>query len=292
MLLNYDVHLTDGNRWCLSFDDETQDWGQRLAQMMRLTVTTPDGSPKIRFHGVKNAAVADRLDDLALLYNFGSLRMYRRNGNVEVIGVVENHNDDPDTAIVNMWFALSPLYIRSIQAGGLLFHAALVERDGQGVLLAAPGGIGKSTCARRIPSPWRALCDDEVLIVRDPHSKYYVHPFPTWSQFLWGKQSDSTWDVQSSAPLCAIFFFHQAATDACESLQQGQAAGYLNDAANQTCRRIWLRMRNQDQRAALTTQIFHNACDLAQNVPAFRLGLSLEGQFWKELERALGSSQK
>jgi len=43
---------------------------------------------------------------------------------------------------------LSLVFARQAQAfGGVLIHGALAERDGMGVILAAPGGTGKSTAA-------------------------------------------------------------------------------------------------------------------------------------------------
>ena len=43
------------------------------------------------------------------------------------------------------------------QAGGFPLHAALVEHEGAGILLAGHGCAGKSTCCRRLPDTWKAL---------------------------------------------------------------------------------------------------------------------------------------
>ena len=38
---------------------------------------------------------------------------------------------------------------------GLFLHGALAERNGFGVILAGPSGVGKTTASVRLPSPWR-----------------------------------------------------------------------------------------------------------------------------------------
>ncbi len=81
--------------------------------------------------------------------------------------------------------------------GGLLVHGALAEWNGQGVILAGPGGVGKTTASKRLPRPWRSLSDDNTLIVKSPDGSYWAHPWPTWSQYRQGKMSGS-WDVQTA----------------------------------------------------------------------------------------------
>src|SRR5208283_5733758 len=107
--------------------------------------------------------------------------------------------------IIQMWTALSPIFDAVQDSGGLLFHAALAELNGSGVLIVGPSGAGKSTCSRRLSVPWRSLCDDEVLVVRDDRGRYYAHPFPTWQELIHGN-SDSSWDVQKYVQVEAIFF--------------------------------------------------------------------------------------
>ncbi len=86
----------------------------------------------------------------------------------------------------------------SEEKGGLLVHGALVERNGTGVILAGPGGVGKTTASKRLPSTWRSLSDDTALIVKSPDGTYWAHPWPTWSRHRKGRQS-GTWDVQAAA---------------------------------------------------------------------------------------------
>ena len=191
--------------------------------------------------------------------------------------------DGQDIQMMRM--ALQPIYQRSQDTGGLPLHAALVEQNGFGILLAAQGGIGKSTCCRRLRGPWRALCDDEALIVRDHKQGYLVHPFPTWSDYLL-KRSKQTWNVQRYLPMSAIFFLEQSGADAVVPIGQGQASVLLYQSAMQVCSRNWMNL-NRDGLSMLRKQLFENACDLVQRIPTFKLQVSLEGEFWEEMEKVL-----
>ena len=101
---------------------------------------------------------------------------------------------------------LSLILARQAQTcGGILLHGALADWNGLGVILAAPGGTGKTTASNRLPAPWKSLSDDLTLIVRDSQKNYWAHPWPTWSRFLWGG-SGGEWNVQKAVPLGGIFF--------------------------------------------------------------------------------------
>ena len=193
--------------------------------------------------------------------------------------------DDSDLDIIRIWMATYPIYQRGMETGGLPFHACLAGREGAGVLLAAPGGGGKSTCARRLPPPWKALCDDETLIVRDPEGRYFVHPFPTWSNFFWGRKT-RTWNVQEYISLSAIFFIKKGEKDGVVPMGRGEAAARMYQSAEQVCLRNWRDFSAEDERGE-KERLFANACALSQNIPAFTLQVSLQGKFWKEVEKVL-----
>jgi SynChlorMet cassette protein ScmC len=187
-----------------------------------------------------------------------------------------------------MWQALTPIYQKVLAGGGFPFHCGFVSRDGQGVLLAAPGNTGKSTCCRRIPPPWKALSDDEALIVLSSNRReYLVHPMPTWSNFMWKREGFATsWKAEAAVPLRAIFFLEQSETEAVEPLGQGQAAVFIHESALQVCRRGW-RNLEADRERAFKKKVFENACDLSQRIPSFLLKVSLTGRFWKKMDQAL-----
>ena len=162
-----------------------------------------------------------------------------------------------------------------------------MERAGQGFLLVASGGKGKSTCCRRLPDDWRPLCDDEALVVLNEEKNYQAHPFPTWSDHLW-QRSDNTWNVEYSVPLMGIFFLEQSEADAVEPLGEGRAAVLMTESAAQICEKFWRNLAEEDQKKH-RTELFDNACEMAQRIPAYRLKMSLEGRFWEKMEEVIGS---
>jgi SynChlorMet cassette protein ScmC len=216
------------------------------------------------------------------IHDFRLLRLWSHDDVPDVICEIrgeDNHEQD----IIRMWCSLHPIYQSCQESGGLPLHAALIERDGEGILLAGHGGAGKSTCCQRLPSPWHALCDDESLIVRDGQERYFAHPFPTWSDYLW-KRSERTWNVQQFLPLAAIFFLEQADTDEAIPIGQGQAATFINQLAMDICQRNWRHLDRKEE-TVQRKQFFENACQLAKAAPAFILRITLTGRFWEEIEK-------
>jgi SynChlorMet cassette protein ScmC len=174
--------------------------------------------------------------------------------------------------------------------GGLLLHAALAEYqagDGhsRGVVFSAPGGTGKSTLSRRLTAPWRSWSDDASLVVPAGQGQYRAHPWPTWSRYLSDQKTGGRWPVRDSIPLSACIFLQQAPHDFVEPLGAGQAASLLVESARQI--NYWDRHIHPDQQRAFRVQRFEAVCELVKAVPAQLLHISLEGQFWQELEKIL-----
>jgi SynChlorMet cassette protein ScmC len=181
--------------------------------------------------------------------------------------------------------SLHSIHQESIYRGGLPLHAALIELDGRGVLLAANSGTGKTTCCSRLPNHWKVLCDDESLIVLNQQRKYRVHPLPTWSDYIW-KRAKGTWDTQYSVPFSGIFFLEQSEVDEAIPIEQWEAALLINGSAIQLCWKYLDRLDQEAQRE-LKKELLDNACAVANTIPAFRLRVSLQGQFWKNIEDAI-----
>jgi SynChlorMet cassette protein ScmC len=185
-----------------------------------------------------------------------------------------------------MWDAVPSIFWESICRGGLPFHAALLKHQGQGVILAAPGETGKSTCSRRVVFPWQSSCDDEVLVVSAPAGGYLAHPFPTWTDYLW-ERADNTWNVEDAVPLAGIFFFEQSPKDKYKPLTGAQAAIAATYSAEQIMNRF-LRWFAAKEARELRRTMFANACAIVKQVPVFHLQVSLTGNFWEKIEAALG----
>ena len=184
-----------------------------------------------------------------------------------------------------MLLALYPILERVQDSGGLALHAAVVERQGIGILLAASANTGKSTCCSRLSSPWRPLCDDEALVVQDDKKQYQVHPLPTWSDYFM-KRSEQTWNIESHVPLAAIFFLEQAEIDDVVPMGRGQAAVYIAQSAMQVSEPNLSNVDRAEVRA-FRKKLFDNSCDLARVIPAFKLQVSLNGRFWEKIEQVV-----
>jgi SynChlorMet cassette protein ScmC len=177
--------------------------------------------------------------------------------------------------------------------GGMLVHSALAQYGEHGVLLAGRSGIGKTTASLRLPPPWRSVSDDATLVVRNQEGKYRAHPWPTWSRLIGDNKWDEgcSWNVHKAVPLRAVFLLEQGDEDRAEPAGPGHAAGMLAELVRQTSRYLQRHM-TIDEISALNLHLFNNVCSLAKAVPSYTLQATLEGEFWKEIERVLSSQEE
>lgn len=297
--VEYSLTLSDGSSWWLSEYNDHTGLVDRLAAIMELKESRLNGSPKLIFSqkeasdggksGVERCVTAKlrswgrntgwAVNDPA------SLRVWCSENIPDVLCEVSHHDQVPEVQFLNMWYAILPIYQRSICRGGLPLHAGLVELDGLGVLLVASSDKGKSTCCRRLPDYWKPLCDDEALVVFDKQKKYRVHPFPTWSDYLL-KRAKNTWNVQYSVPLYGVFFLEQFETDEVIPVGEGEAAVLMSESSSQICQKFWRTLDIEAQRL-FRNELFNNACDMAKHIPAYHLSVSRHGRFWEKIEQVL-----
>lgn len=192
---------------------------------------------------------------------------------------------DRDMQVIRMARIASLIAREALVRGGLLLHAALAEYQGNGFIMVGPGAIGKSTASRRLPSPWRSLCDDMTLVVRDEKGRYWAHPWPTWSLFF-GDGPGGSWAVEHAVPLRAIFFLTRSPTDRLEPITSTQATALTIESARDLVREA-SRLTEGNAARALCSAGVRAARALTLAVPAFSLKLSLDGRFWEEIERVL-----
>jgi SynChlorMet cassette protein ScmC len=294
----YFLSLANGLEWHLIPTKGTRYWVEKLASIMELKAGKPNAYPKLIFVQKEPSKEGSEATPFRLAPNIieglpdygwkehhlGTIQIWSHQDILHVFCEItsEKHHD---LEIIRMWQSLYPIYKRAQNFGGLPLHAALIKREGMGILLAGHGEAGKSTCCRRLPPPWHALCDDETLVVRDDQKRYLVHPFPTWSDLLW-KRSERTWNVQHHLPLSAIFFLEQGEIDKAVPIGQGEAAISINESATKVCERNWRNLDKEEERK-LRKLLFDNACQLAKAVPTFTLHVSLSGRFWEEMENVL-----
>lgn len=292
----YSLSLSGGQNWSIITDDDTLPFAKKLANILGAKECPSAGSKKIvlvrSLSG--NAPLLELLPQVKTIEHLsghewafideGFLKLWHDRETLDTIcdiGPEGSYNVE----ILKMSHLLYPIYIRAINSGGLPFHCALIEKNGHGILLAANGQTGKSTCCRRIPPPWHPLCDDEALIICDAEKNYHAHPFPTWSNFLLHKPGH-TWDVQSHVPVDAIFFLEQASSDKVAPLMQGTAATEIFTFAMQGGGRLFNKL-DDAEKARIRKQVFNNACDISRKIPSYRLSVSLTGKFWEEIEKVL-----
>ncbi len=167
--------------------------------------------------------------------------------------------------------------------GGALIHGGLCSFRGIGAVMAGTGGIGKTTASNRLPIPWVSYSDDATLVVPDGDGNYNAHPWPTWSRFYSGGFGGA-WEVEKSFPLAAIFFLGQAKTDCLESLEKYLAKAMLIETIEHVSRLI--RREDKDKQSYIKKCIC-SADNIVSSVPVYRLTVSLEGEFWKEMEKVM-----
>ena len=86
-----------------------------------------------------------------------------------------------------------------------MVHGALMEKDGRGVLLCGPSGIGKSTTARRMAAEgFDILADDCFLLRRGERGDYWARGLPTWSVYLFGKEALARCDARREFPVSGL----------------------------------------------------------------------------------------
>jgi SynChlorMet cassette protein ScmC len=180
--------------------------------------------------------------------------------------------------------------------GGILIHGALAKTPPpreNGILLAGPGHVGKTTASNRLPLPWSSLCDDATLVIRDGSGKYWAHPWPTWSRFFSTPGGNpgpgGQWNVERRVPLQAIFFLAQAEEDRIVPISFTPALTYLMETVLQVSWPITIKMPSEKVKTLHQMQLAA-AEALVRTFPAYILHISLTGTFWKKIEETLNLS--
>ena len=278
--VRYDLALADDSRWGIAArNEEAKSIVSQLGCIMQLRMCS--GALEPSNHGRLNRLLV-QIDALASVSNWYVPLASENDG---VVVCVLRPSDFWGGPYVNL-VRLSLILAHEAQTlGGVLLHGALAERDGIGVILAAPGGRGKTTASNRLPVPWRSLCDDTTLVVRDPQGNYWAHPWPTWSRFMDGGPG-GTWDVQKAVRVKGIFFLVQASKDRVDRVDPGQAVGLLGESVGQVSAAMGSGLCKEELRA-LHLEQFNNLCTLARGIPTHTLRISLTGAFWQEIEQTL-----
>ncbi|MBI5400015.1 SynChlorMet cassette protein ScmC [Candidatus Saganbacteria bacterium] len=289
------LRLFAGREWeMVAGQPEVEPFLRKLASIMRLKTTqASDNRAKVYIFPKDGDKDFPPLQDIPEMTqtgwqvrDFKNLKLWQHPQNSHLVVKVDINNKDHNMNIICMWYLLYFVHELAITLEGMPFHSGLVVKEGSAYLLSAPGNTGKSTCCRRIPHPWEAISDDEAIIFKSA-GRYFVHPFPTWSNYLWKNDGQKNWPVEQFYSLKGIFFLEQAENDAAEVMKKNVAAVSIYDAGFQMFRRS-LRAYSESEETQTKLKIFDNACHLARNIPCYKLKISLTGRFWEQMERVIG----
>ncbi|MCX5834372.1 MAG: SynChlorMet cassette protein ScmC [Deltaproteobacteria bacterium] len=292
------LQLAGDLSWTLIGTAEASSWVMKLSKFMCLKNGDTNGCPKIIFcraglDGKKKAESIRQLKEKVSaeiplngwqILSGSGLEIWSHRQNNCIICDLGNISTNEIDAM-QMIAVISIIWKEAIRKGGIPLHAGLLEFEGRGVAIAANGGGGKTTCAGRLPSSWKAHCDDAALVLRASPSDYVVHPFPTWSKYL-SKHCESTWVVEKRLPLSGIFFLEKAWTDEVIPLGRSRAAVSINQSAWQIMS-SWIGAIPKKEKTELYLKLFENACALAGVIPAYTLRVSMTGRFWEKIEECL-----
>lgn len=278
----YELSLCGDSSWRFASSPKMAVWLSRLARIMRLKEASGGCNVQEIFIREMSESDGDPVNQRKIFCN-DHLSLWAPSQGGGSFFFEMKTGVKEELQYLQMWFSLEPVYWEIIKNGGLPFHAALVEADGQGLVFAGHGNAGKSTIARRLRHIWNPLCDDEVLVLPDIHKSYLAHPFPTWSEYMFGS-SLQTWDVERSVPLQAILFIEKSQRDGLVLLDSREASVLITQSSVQVCHKFWKGM-DLDLKRRFARRIFDNACNMAKSIPAYTLYISPTDRFWELLTR-------
>ncbi len=270
----FSLLISDGDEWRIAAGDrESEPILERLAEAMTLDrVSDPHINTAVRNVSVKVSDVPSMIT------------AHEDNGSTCLLPRIWQTKEDADFS--NFLNISAVITTNASATSAILLHSALAEHNGKGVIFAAPSGTGKSTASRRLPHWWKSLCDDTTIVVRDTSGSWRAHPWPTWSAFWNGGQGGS-WDTSYSVPLEAIFFLSQSEMESMEHLGKGEGLIRLVKASAQVSLFAMKLAGHLQTNRTINQQRFSNLTDLAAKVPMYMLNLSLNGEFWKHIERVI-----
>lgn len=279
--LSYHLVIRNGQEWVLEAAPELEDWLMQLAHILMLrAVKTRGESPSWRFC-FQNAGGNGFRGESWVTSRSRWMSSYAKTDGTDLITeIIPFERGDPKEDIVRMMLAIQTLYLAIWPFGGIPVHAALLERDGEAIMIAAPGGTGKSTCARRVPPPWHTLCDDTVLLV-PAAGVYYAHPLPTWSDFLMRDLNNGRWDVGHAVPVTGIWFLEHGEQDRAVPIGKGQAASRLYHSAVQVSNVCLRKEHNDEIYTGWHKGLFHRSCDAVSHLSCGVLRATPGGSFWE-----------
>ena len=287
----FKLTLSDGITWGFSATQEIFPWLKKLAEIMQLKIgTAEDVDRKILFltHYEENEPNYENFSNANwnVLRQGSAYRIWSHNSANEVfVELNRNFLEHDEICVINMWSSLKQLYKYYVLNCSAPIHATFAELNGKGIIIAASGGTGKSTCYNRLPSYWNPCSDDNALILKMDDCGYRIHPMPTWSDHLWGTKN-STFNTSFSVPLCGIFFLEQSSEDRVDVLPKSESVRKLYISLNEIWETYWHKVEKKEK-VKMTKLLFGTAFDIVKEVPCYTLRATLHGKFWLEIEKKI-----
>lgn len=166
-----------------------------------------------------------------------------------------------------------------------IIHAASVAYNGKGILLAAPGGTGKSTCCKRLPNYWKNICDDTSIIVNDKNV-FFTFPMPTWSDLVWNRIKKNYDLMSSSIPISSIFFLCQSDILMSSYINKTLSLVETNQSILEAWRPFLFKIGKKYKESIINNGILF-AENMTSKIPCYYLELALDSNFWQEIEKKL-----
>lgn len=285
----YTLKLSDGKIWGFSATEHILPWLEELKKIMRLEESPANEIDyKLFFLALNKENLPPEQDETQWkVYKQGSVyRIWSHEHKPEIFVELNmdfiGHNE---IKVINMWSSLKVIYRHYLNKNGAPIHAALAELNGKGILIAASGGTGKSTCSRRFPDYWKPLSDDTSLIIRDNTDSFRLHPMPTWSDHLWSRKF-TTFQSSYSVGLNSVFFLEQSKIDQVVPLQKAVAIQKIFESLKQIWESYWEKEEIAVKRV-MVKKLFTTACEITSKTPCYTLKATLHGKFWKEIEKVI-----
>lgn len=179
------------------------------------------------------------------------------------------------------YLGVLPLLIHS---NTICVHGILAELNGKGAIISGPSGIGKSTAARRLPTPWIVHSDD-CLLLTDTGSGVFAQPVPTWSIFFANSAPPRNFNGTKILPVDGLFMLDRD-KNAVEPLDKMQAiVGFTKSIGDMT--KLELGRMPEHPRKELFLKALSIGNNAVRKIPAYHLFATIDGDFWTPMTQVL-----
>lgn len=170
----------------------------------------------------------------------------------------------------------------AVKAHLMIVHACGAIYQGASYLFSGTSGVGKSTLARILSEEGVAeILGDDMIILSHDQSGWLAHGSPLGGDFPRSKLANT------SAPLETIFFLTQSLETSWQRLSAPEALSMLISCvvpAHPLKHSALQKLAEYDSESI--GLLMNDASLLAEDIPCFRLGLSLEQRLWKQIFNA------